>query len=135
MCPIRVFPIENGKIALVRARVVTYYIKLFRSGADRHNGFLISLLLLVVETIRNIFHYLCKTSSCQKYFQIWKWIDQQILFLRSCFYKYKVKKKFLCLLLVSGQWFFDIAMYFPSYTAKLFLYVYRIYYFKLPLSK
>ena len=135
MCPIRVFPIENGKIALVRARVVTYYIKLFRSGADRHNGFLISLLLLVVETIRNIFHYLCKTSSCQKYFQIWKWIDQQILFLRSCFYKYKVKKKFLCLLLVSGQWFFDIAMYFPSYTAKLFLCVYRIYYFKLPLSK
>ena len=31
--------------------VVTYYIKLFRTGADRHNGILMSLLLLVAETI------------------------------------------------------------------------------------
>ena len=30
--------------------VVTYYIKLFRTGADRHNGILKSLLLLVAET-------------------------------------------------------------------------------------
>ena len=30
---------QNGKIALLRASmVVTYYIKLFRTGADRHNG-------------------------------------------------------------------------------------------------
>ena len=31
--------------------VVTYYIKLFRTGADRLNGILISLLLLAAETI------------------------------------------------------------------------------------
>ena len=31
--------------------VVTYYIKLFRTGAERHNGILMSLLLLVAETI------------------------------------------------------------------------------------
>ena len=48
------FPVENGKIALVlSSMVVTYYIKLFRTGADRHYGILMSLLLLVEETIRN----------------------------------------------------------------------------------
>ena len=31
--------------------VTTYYLKLFRRGADRHNDILISLLLLVAETI------------------------------------------------------------------------------------
>ena len=41
----------NAKIALLRASmVVTYYIKLFRTGADRHKGILMSLLLLVAET-------------------------------------------------------------------------------------
>ena len=41
----------NAKIALLRASmVVTYYIKLFRTGTDRHNGILMSLLLLVAET-------------------------------------------------------------------------------------
>ena len=30
--------------------VVTYYIKPFRTGADRHNAILMSLLLLVAET-------------------------------------------------------------------------------------
>ena len=30
--------------------VVTYYIKLFRTGADKHNGILMSLFLLVAET-------------------------------------------------------------------------------------
>ena len=40
----------NEKIALLRASmVVTYYIKLSRTGAD---GILMSLLLLVAETIR-----------------------------------------------------------------------------------
>ena len=43
----------NAKIALLRASmVVTYYIKLFRTGPDRHNGILMSLLLLIVETIK-----------------------------------------------------------------------------------
>ena len=52
--PKGVFPVGNGKIAIARASmVVTYYIKLFRTGADRHNGVLISLLLLVAETINN----------------------------------------------------------------------------------
>ena len=52
------FPVEHGKIALVRASiVVTYYIKLFRTGDDRHNGILMSLLLLVAETIKSIFRH------------------------------------------------------------------------------
>ena len=43
----------NAKIALLRASlVVTYYIKLFWMGADRHNGILMSLLLLVAGTIK-----------------------------------------------------------------------------------
>ena len=32
--------------------VVTCYINLFRSGADRHNGILMLLLLLLAETIK-----------------------------------------------------------------------------------
>ena len=31
--------------------VATYYIKLFRTGVNRHNGILMSVLLLVAETI------------------------------------------------------------------------------------
>ena len=39
-------------MALVRASiVVTYDVKIFCTGADRHNGILVSLLLLVAETI------------------------------------------------------------------------------------
>ena len=50
--PRREFLLENGKIALKRAStVVIYYIKLFRTGANRHNGILMSLLLLDAETI------------------------------------------------------------------------------------
>ena len=42
---------KTKTIAVLRApMVVTYYIKLFRMGADRHNGILMSLLLLVAET-------------------------------------------------------------------------------------
>ena len=33
--------------------VATYYIKLFPSGADSHNGILMSFLFLVAETITN----------------------------------------------------------------------------------
>ena len=40
----------NAKIAFLHvSMVVTYYIKLFQTGTDRHNGILMSLLLLVVE--------------------------------------------------------------------------------------
>ena len=52
MFPKRKFPVKNGKISLVlESMVVTYYVKPFRTGADRHNGILMSLLLLVAETI------------------------------------------------------------------------------------
>ena len=42
----------NAKIALLRAAmVVTYYIKFFQTGTEtRHNGILMSLLLLAAET-------------------------------------------------------------------------------------
>ena len=41
----------NAKIVLLCASmVVTYYVKLFCTGANRHNSFLMSLLLLVAET-------------------------------------------------------------------------------------
>ena len=51
--PKSVFPVENRKIALLRvSMVVTYYTKTFRTGTDRHNGILMSLLLLVAETTR-----------------------------------------------------------------------------------
>ena len=44
-CPKRVFLVENAKIAFLRASMV-------RSGAHSHNGILMSLLLLVAETIK-----------------------------------------------------------------------------------
>ena len=48
----RELPFENGKIALVHASmVVTFYIKFFRTRAERHNGILMSLLLLVAKKI------------------------------------------------------------------------------------
>ena len=52
ICPKREFPVENGKITLVCAfMILTYYIKLFLTGADRHNGILVSLLVLVAAAI------------------------------------------------------------------------------------
>ena len=61
----------NSKIALLRkSMVVTYYINLFRTGAARHNGILMSLLLLVAETI---------TVLCTAYLT-----SNTILFTRSC---------------------------------------------------
>ena len=45
----------NAKIALLRASmVVTYYVKFFWTEADRHNGILMSLLLLDTETKVNM---------------------------------------------------------------------------------
>ena len=44
----------NAKIALLRATIfVTYYLKLFRMGDNRHNGILMSLLFLVADTIKD----------------------------------------------------------------------------------
>ena len=46
----------NAKIALLRgSMVLTSCIKLFQTGADRHDGILLSLLLLVAETNTNDF--------------------------------------------------------------------------------
>ena len=54
ICPETVFQVGNEKNALLHGSiVVTYYIKLFRTGADRHNVILMSLLLLFSETIKN----------------------------------------------------------------------------------
>ena len=36
--------------------VVTYYVRFFRTGVDRHSGILMSLLLLVTETIKCFFN-------------------------------------------------------------------------------
>ena len=37
------FPVENGEVTLVSASmVVTYLIKLFRKGVDRHDSILMS---------------------------------------------------------------------------------------------
>ena len=67
----------NAKIALLRASmVVTYNIKLFQTGADRHNGILMSLLLLVAGTTREtiniltivVIHYFSKWAS---FWSIW----------------------------------------------------------------
>ena len=70
ICPKREFPFQNGKNALVRvSMVVTYYIKLFRTGADRSNSILMSLLLLVAETT----------------------IDWTIHWTHSNFFQYKLK--------------------------------------------
>ena len=62
--PKREFPVENRKIALVRASmVVTYCIETSRSGADRHNGILISLLPLVAETKINLYSKAKKSNT------------------------------------------------------------------------
>ena len=43
--------------------VVTYYIKLFRTGADRHDSILMSLLLLVAESIKSTFYHFQKAFN------------------------------------------------------------------------
>ena len=59
----------NAKIAFLRASMVlTYYIKLFRTRADRHSGILMSLLFLVAETIMGDFSttpVFCPKASCR----------------------------------------------------------------------
>ena len=49
------FPVKNEKVALFFASmVVTYDIKFFRTGSDRHIHILMSLLLLVAVTINRL---------------------------------------------------------------------------------
>ena len=48
------FLVKNGKIVFLRApMVVTYYIELFRTWTERRNGILMSILLLVAETVNH----------------------------------------------------------------------------------
>ena len=62
----------SAKIALLRgSMVVTYYIKLFRKGADRHSGILMSLLLLNADTIT---HILTVLTIIYKLIQSQKWV-------------------------------------------------------------
>ena len=57
MCLKWEFPVESRKIAHAHAFVVvTYYIKLLRTGVDRQNGLSTSVLLLVAEATS---HHLC----------------------------------------------------------------------------
>ena len=61
----------TGKITLLRAfMVVTYYIKLFWTGADRHNVISMSLLLLVAETI-NIYTFHCHKLKSTDVWKMW----------------------------------------------------------------
>ena len=63
-----VFPVENGKSALALVAIaVTYYSKLFGTGADRHNRILICLLPLVAETIK-VFGRNIKETKVARYF-------------------------------------------------------------------
>ena len=78
ICPKSVFSVGNGKIAVVRASmVVKYYIKLLSTGADRHNGILMSLLYLVAETNKDVFYkskhrafYECRETSTVEYISL-----------------------------------------------------------------
>ena len=68
------FPVENGKIALVRASMVlTYYFKLFHTGADRHNGISMSLLLLVAKAEKKF-----RTGGVNSKQQAWMTANQLI---------------------------------------------------------
>ena len=95
ICWKRVFPVWNRKIALLRgSMVVTYYIKLFCTGADKHNGILMSLLLLVTETIIEnrfcvFFTVLTQNNSKHNHFQVMLLLRKILSFL-SCFRWYIV---------------------------------------------
>ena len=76
--------VENGKIALVRASmIVTHYIKPFRREADRHNGILMSLLLLVAETTID-----CKKSRIVLLQDVAKFVEKNLqwspIFSKKC---------------------------------------------------
>ena len=71
ICPKSVFSVGNGKIA------VKCYIKLLSTGADRHNGILMSLLYLVAETNKDVFYkskhrafYECRETSTVEYISL-----------------------------------------------------------------
>ena len=76
------FTNSNAKIALSHASmVVTYYIKLFRMGANRHNGILMSLLLLVAETIIDHMFSIKLYSEAATGWVLWKKVFLYILYI------------------------------------------------------
>ena len=83
----------NAKIALLRASmVVSYYIKLFRTGADRHNGILMSLLLLVAETKTVKYNSWVKQICYTKKHNLilWKYLRKNFLLNLSLYIKNNV---------------------------------------------
>ena len=60
--------------------VVTYYIKLFRPGADKQNGILMSLLFLVAETITHGLESLSaeNEANTQKNELHWLWMQKDV---------------------------------------------------------
>ena len=55
ICPKRELSVENGRITLVRAfMVVTYYVKLLLTRADRHNSILIVLVAVTISLSSNV---------------------------------------------------------------------------------
>ena len=73
--------------------IVTYYIKLFRTGAERHNGILMFLLLLIAETITlehlanilydSFFETLVSLLHCRCRNHVKYWLLSKRLFLRK----------------------------------------------------
>ena len=82
--PKKEFPVENGKVALVHSSmVVTYYIKLFCTGADRRNGILMSLLFQVAETIKAYFlllSYVVLDCNLHKIYTCLLWMILMVFF-------------------------------------------------------
>ena len=77
------FLIEHGKITFVCVpMVVTYYIKLFRTGGERHNIILMSLRLLVVETLKIIISF----PSFRLRKLLWKKMLEKCIFMLHGFW-------------------------------------------------
>ena len=82
---------KNRTFACRAFMVVTYYIKLFRVGADRHNGILMSLLLLAAETITTTCIWISEAApqrcSAKKVFLKISQNSQQNTFARVSYWK------------------------------------------------
>ena len=102
---------SKEKIAFLRvSMVVTYYIKLFPTGADIHNGILMSLLLLVAESRRDSkLHLYCLTLNINLIF---------VMFNCNSFYRTDVSKShYWCFIyknnLKESKNFFHITLIIP----------------------
>ena len=59
---------EKSHLCRHLSMVITYYIKLYRTGTDRHNGILKSLLLVIAETIIKRHRSMIKQGKHGEYF-------------------------------------------------------------------